>query len=205
MSCGALLRPSNPIFDGQGIVEEATECEVVALQDGIELMVVATGALHPGAEEDIPGRIRDVVQDILPLTADIPVVVFVNPVPEVAEGREGVGVAGKKLVARELLLDEAVVGLILVIGLDDVVTVAPGGRSEIVDAEAIAIGVADEVEPGAGHPLAVGWGRQESVDQLLVGLGVRILDEGGDLFGRGRQAGGVKAHTTNEDGAVGFA
>ena len=79
---------------------------------------------------------------------------------EVAEGRERVGVAGEEFVAGDLLLHEAVVGLVVVIGLDDVIAVAPGGGTEVVDAEAVAVGVAHEVEPGAGHALTVSGGGQ---------------------------------------------
>ena len=149
-------------------------------------MVVATRALHPRAEEHVTGRVRDVVQDVFPLAADVAVVVLVDPVPEVAEGRERVGVAGEELVAGELLLYEAVVRLVLVVGLDDVIAEAPGGRAEVIDAEAIAIGVTDEVEPRTGHPLAIGRRSEETVDELLVGLRVGVLDEGGDRFGRRR-------------------
>ena len=119
-------------------------------------MVVATGALHAGAEEDVAGGVGQVVEDVLPLAAGVAVVVFVNPVAEVAERGERLRVAREEFVAGNLFLDKAVVGLVLVIGLDDVIAVAPGGRSEVVDAEAVAVGIAHEVEPRAGHALAVG-------------------------------------------------
>ena len=41
-------------------------------------------------------------------------------------------VSGEELVAGELLLDEAVIRLVLIVSLDDVVAVAPGGGAEII-------------------------------------------------------------------------
>jgi hypothetical protein len=52
---------------------------VVALQEGVEIVVVAAGALHAGAEEDVAGGVGDVVQDILPLAASVAIIVFVDP------------------------------------------------------------------------------------------------------------------------------
>ena len=202
---GLRFGPGGAVLDRDDIVEEAAEGVVVALQDRIELMVVAAGALHAGAEEDVAGGVGDVVQDVLPLPARVAVVVFVDPVAEVAEGRERVGVAGEEFVAGELLLHEAVVGLVLVEGLDDVIAVAPGGRAEVVDAVAVAVGVAHEVEPRARHPLTVGRGGEQAVDELIVGRRVLVLDEGSDLFGRGRQTGQVEGDAADEHGALGFA
>ena len=204
MFTGFLARPGDAIFDRDDVVEEAAEGVVVALQDGVELVVVAAGALHAGAEEDVAGGVGDVVQDVLPLAAGVAVIVFVDPMAEVAEGRERVGVAGEEFVAGDLLLHEAVVRLVLVEGLDDVVTVAPGGRAEIVDAKAVAVGVAHEVEPGAGHALSVSRRGQQAVDELIVGLGFLVLNEGGDLFRRGREAGQVEGDAPDEHGALGF-
>ena len=201
---GLRFGPGGAVLDGHGVVEEAAEGVVVALQDRVELMVVAAGALHAGAQEDVAGGVGDVVQDVLPLAAGVAVVVFVDPMAEVAEGRERVGVAREEFVAGDLLLHEAVVGLVVVIGLDDVIAIAPGGRTEIVDAEAVAVGVAHEVEPGAGHALSVSRRGQQSVDELIVGLGFLVLNEGGDLFRRGREAGQVEGDAPDEHGALGF-
>ena len=202
---GLRFGPGDAVFDRYGIVEEAAERVVVALQDRVELVVVAAGALHAGAEEDVAGGVGDVVQDVLPLAASVAVVVFVVPMAEVAEGRERVGVAREEFVAGDLLLHEAVVGLVVVIGLDDVIAVAPGGGTEVVDAEAVAVGVAHEVEPRAGHALAVGRGGEQAVDKFEVGRGILVLDERGDLFGRGREAGQVEGDAADEHGALGFA
>ena len=205
MLAGFLGRPGDPIFDGNGVVEEAPEGVVIALQNRVELMVVAAGALHAGAEEDVTGGVGDVVEDIVPLAAGVAVVVFVDPVAKVAKGGERLGVAGEKFVARDLFLDEAVVRFVLVVGLDDVIAVAPGSRAEVVDAEAVAVGVAHEVEPSAAHALTVGGRGQEAVDEFLVGERIGGLDEGGDVFRRRGESGGVEGDAADEDSALGFA
>ena len=202
---GLVLRPGDAVLDGQGVAEETAEGVVVALQDRVELVVMAARALHAGAEEDVAGGVGHVVEDVLPLAARVAVVVFVDPMAEVAERREGLRVAGEQLIARDLLMHEAVVGLVVVVGLDDVVAVTPGRGAEVVDAEAIAVRVAHQVEPGAGHALAVGRGGEEAVDQLLVSPGVFVLQEGVHRFGRRREAGGVEGDASDQDGAVGFA
>ena len=92
--------------------EERLQPEVVLLQDRVELVVVAAGALHAHAEEDIGGDVGDVVENVRPLEGRVAVVVFVDAEAQEAGGGERLGVAGEKFVAGELLLHEAVVGLV---------------------------------------------------------------------------------------------
>ena len=166
-------------------------------------MVVAARALHPRAEEDVPGRVGQVVEDRLPLAAGVAVVVFVDPVAQVARRRERRGIAREQLVPGQLFLDEPVVGLVRVVSLDDVVAVAPGGRTEVVDAEAVAVRVAHEVEPGAGLPFAEGGGGEQAVDEFLVGQRVRVGDEGVDLGRRRRQARDIEGDAANQGRPLG--
>ena len=96
-----------------------------------------------------------------------------------------------QLVAGELLADEAVVGLVVVERADDVVAVAPGVGLGVVALVAVGLGEPDEVEPVPAPLLAVAGRVEQAVDQLLVGVGRRVVDEGVDLLGRRRQAGQV--------------
>ena len=52
-----------------------------------------------------------------------------------------------------------------------------------------AVGIAGQVEPLAGHVLAVAVVGQQPVDEPLDGVGRRVGHEGIDLFRRRRQAG----------------
>ena len=59
----------------------------------------------------------------------------------------GVKIVGPKLVAGDLFLDEAVVGLVLVERLDDVVPIAPNIRADCVIRETIAFRIASQIKP----------------------------------------------------------
>ena len=64
-------------------------------------------------------------------------------------------IAGERLVAGELLEDEAVERLVGVEGADDVVAIAPGVGPRFVELVAVGVGVAGEVEPVPAPALAV--------------------------------------------------
>ena len=88
-----------------------------------------------------------------------------------AGGDARLGSSGPQLVAGDLFLDEAVVGLVGVEGLDDVVAIAPGVGARLVGLEAVGLGVAGEVEPVAAPALAVVRRGEQAVDELLEGVG----------------------------------
>ena len=73
-----------------------------------------------------------------------------------------------------------------------------------VDLEAVAVGVAGEVHPVGGHPLAVARAGKQPVEQFLVGVGRRVGDEGLDLGRRRRQAGDVERRPADERAAIGL-
>ena len=66
------------------------------------------------------------------------------------------------------------------------------------------VGEADDIEPGGGHAFAVMRRSQQSVDELGVGLGRRVLHEGVDFFRRGRQAQQVGMEATGEGATIRF-
>ena len=102
--------------------------------------------------------------------------------------RLGVG----EQVAGELPGDELVVGHVLVERPDDPVAPGPDGPVD-VGLVAVGVGVAGQVEPVDGHPLAEPGRGEQPVDQPLVGAGRVVGQEGVDLVeGRG-QAGQVEA------------
>ena len=189
------------IFTGYDAGEEGLEPVVVLLEDGIELVVVATRALHAETEEDITRRVGDVVQDGGPLPARVAVVVFVDPMPEVARGDQGIGLIGEKFIAGQLLLDEAVVGLVGVERAYDIVAVAPGLRTKVVDAVSVRIGIAHQIKPMAGPSLAIARAGKKLIDQLLVGIRRFVGDERIDLLRRRRHAPEVEVEPSDQDAA----
>ena len=90
-----------------------------------------------------------------PLAGGVAVVIFVDAAAEIAGGDERLGIVGKQFVAGELLQHEAVVGLVGVEGVDDVVAITPGVGAVVVGLVAVAVGVADEVQPVARPAFAV--------------------------------------------------
>ena len=98
------------------IGEERLQTVVIALRDGIELVVVAPGAAERQAEEDRAGGVGDVVEHLLAALLQVDGVVLVGEAAVEAGGDQRLRVVGVQLVAGDLLLDEAVVRLVLVEG-----------------------------------------------------------------------------------------
>lgn len=129
---------------------------VVGLAQRIELVVVAARAADGQAQERRAGGDHDVIE-IIELR-DHRAVRFVVPDVQAvkAGGDQRLPQRGRHLrrlcefvldqfVAGKLLLDEAVVGLVRVEGVNDVVAVTPRVRLRTIALVAVAFGVADEV------------------------------------------------------------
>ena len=74
-------------------------------------------------------------------------------------------------VARHLPERELVPGEVLVEGLDHPVAPGPHRGPRSVGLETVAVGVAGEVHPVGGHPLAIPRAREQPVEEFLVGIG----------------------------------
>ena len=167
-------------------------------------MVVTAGALHPQAEKNIARGVGDVVEDVVPLRARVAIVVFVNPVPQVARGRERARIAGEEFIARELLGDESIIRRVSIECRDGVLAVAPGVGPVIVDAIAVAVRVAHEVEPPAGHAFPVARRIEQAINQCrrgrVAGTIPPIRNERLHFLRCRRQAREAKAHPSDEGG-----
>ncbi len=76
-----------------------------------------------------------------------------------------------QLVSRQLLLKEAVVGLVLIERADDVVAIAPGGASRRVRIQdPFGVRVARQIQPMAAPAFAVMRAGEVAVDQSLIGV-----------------------------------
>ena len=101
-------------------------------------------------------------------------------------------------VAGELPAGEVVPGEVVVERPDHPVSPGPHGGPFAIDLKAIAVGVAGEVEPVGGHPLAVARTGQQAVEEPFVGIGMSIGQEGFDLgHGRGK-AREIKTHPADQ-------
>src|SRR5690606_26955482 len=94
---------------------------------------------------------------------------------------------GKSLIARDLLGDEAVVGLVLVERAHDPIAVLPRERPIRVGAESVGLGVADDVEPEAPLPFAERGRCEQAVDETLPAVRARVALERLDVLGRWRK------------------
>ena len=108
-----------------------------------------------------------------------------------------------QLVAGQLLLDEAVVRLVLVEGVDDVIAVAPGERLFAVALVAVGLGVADHVQPEARPALAVLRPGQQAVEQGFVSTRRCVGHERLDLLRRRRQTDQVEIRPADQRPLVG--
>ena len=190
-----------------GVVEEGHRGVVFLVLDRIVGMRVALHAAHGDALPGFPGR-GDAVHDgggaeflvIGPaFGVGLRVAVEVRG-DEVVERGVGQEVAG------ELLDRELVEGEVGVVGTDHPVAVRPGG-ARAVEAEALGIGVAGEVEPVGGPFLAVMGGGEEAVDfRLPGGLGVGLPGgfEAVEFGERGREADEVDGEPAQQEGGFGL-
>ena len=156
--------------------EETGERVVVALRDGIELVVVATGAGDGHAEEGLGHHVEAVVHAVALVLANVHGGMdFLAKKPE-AGAEDGFVTPGGGVEARlrhevagELFDDELIVRHVGVEGADDVVAVVVGVGDDGLELVAARLGVADEVEPVAGPALTEGGRGEERINDALDG------------------------------------
>ena len=209
--------PLLPVVDR---VEDRTEPVVVGLRDRVVAVVVALGA-GDGEPEEGRRRHLDLFRDRLVAGEVLIGDGIAGAVGGEAQKRrgneliaaEGIvdGVAGRllgrtgELVAGELLLDEAIPGEVVLKTLHHPVAVAPGMRAERIGlGEAVGVGIAGDIEPGPGLPLAVGGACEQPFHDLLVSVARGVGDEGRDLLRGREEPGEIERDTTEEPGTVSF-
>ena len=97
-----------------------------------------------------------------------------------------------------------VVRLVVIEGGDDVIAIGPGIAPGLVFVEAVRFAVVHDVEPVAAPAFAITRRGEESVDQLLIGVGRVVGEEGVDFIDGGSRALKVICQTANESAAIGF-
>src|SRR5262249_10748621 len=100
-------------------------------------------------------------------------------------------------IARKLLDREAIEWHVRIEAVDDVIAVLPDCARRIVGVTG-AVGISCEVEPESRPVLSEHWLRQQSVDELFVGLWRSVLDERFHFLWRWRQTCEIQSNTTHK-------
>ena len=199
-----LVAVQQRVVDLDVAVDRRLHAVVVLLQDRVELVVVAAGAVDGHAENAAADRGQHVVQIVVPALR----VVLLAEVDARAGAQEAGGDARLvrhvvQLVARDLLAQELVVRLVVVERVDDVVAVAPHVQADVVLLEPVGVGVARHVQPVAAPALAVVGRIEQLVDEPLPGAALGVGQERLHLLAGGRQADQVEIGAPQQRQAVG--
>ena len=202
---GALRVQVEPDFAPDGRGERGYQLVIVKRGDGVELVVVASGAADGQAEHRRAEGGGHVVELVVPLLlggigGDLRAV---DARREEAGCHQGLRIVGLDLVARQLEPDEAVVGHVFIQGPDDKVAVVVGARPVVVVLVAVALGEPGQVEPVPCPSLAVTPVGQEPVDDLGEGVGRGVGDERLDVLGGWGQADEVERGAADQGPATG--
>ena len=104
----------------------------------------------------------------------------------------------------KLLLNKLVVRCVIVKRLDQVVAIVPGIFPQRVAFETIGLGITNNVDPVLRPAFAKMGTCQHTVNQACPGIGMLIVHEGVNLFGRGRQPQDNQVEAANEHLARGL-
>ena len=158
---------------------------IILLRHGIELVIVTPRAAHRDAEKRRPRCVHHVREFVLPLRQrEIDIRAFHDVVrPRDEETRRRIRA---QRIARELLPDEFVVGLVRVERLHDPVAIMERRLPLPIRLETVRVRVAHHIHPMPRPALAIARTRQHAFHQPRVGLGLRVILKSGHLL-RGRR------------------
>ena len=180
------------------VPEKRQQRVVIALGDGIDLMVVAAGAIHGEPQKDLARGGDQIIKLIVEREFPVGRIVVPNPQTVITGGDQTLGTAVGQFVAGQLFPNEPVVGFVGVEGADDVVAVPPSMGLGLVGLVAVGLGEAHQIKPMPSPLLAVMGRLEQAIDQMLPGLRRRIVNEGLDLIGRRRQPREVVGHPPDQ-------
>ncbi len=168
-------------------------------------MIVASGAADREAQEGHASRRDHVVELVIPGRLEFGLGQLGRERAGAQEPGRGHGhrVIGRQLVARELPVDELVVRHVAVEGTDQEVAIVVSEGPIVVLLVAMRLGEPRHVHPVTGESFSVIGRRQQAIDEALVGVGGRVVDEGVDLLGRGGQSRQVEGDAADQGAPVG--
>tara|TARA_B100000470_G_scaffold219200_1_gene205671 strand:- start:485 stop:1324 length:840 start_codon:yes stop_codon:yes gene_type:complete len=168
-------------------VADAVQCRghpvILALRDGVELVVVTASTMDGESQEGLAHDTDDVFQFVL---ADNPLHglallripdLVVGSGNQEAGGDDRSGVTGVEHVTGQLPGDKSVVGHVGIEGAGDPVPIPPGVGPDLVSLEALAFSVSNNIQPVASPSLSVMGMRQQAVDQPDPCPRPRVVDK----------------------------
>ena len=193
-----LRRDEGNVVVRPDVREERLQLVVVFLRDRVVLVIVTSGASDGQPEEHRADGIGDVVENLLAALHQVAGVAFIRIVAIERRGHACVRVVGPQFIAGNLFTDEPVVRLVLVERLNDVVAILPDVRAGFVGLEALALGIAGQIEPVSGPALAVVGRRQQAIHDTIERAGCIVGQKRVHLFERRRQTDQIKRHAADQ-------
>ena len=202
--CRCELRNLGWIVPCAVTVPHARECRlhavVILVADRVELVVMATSAMHGQAEKRRSGSHDHVVEMIGAFLRFASGVLDADRIVRACYQESGrrldVAIIRRKLVAGQLLQDHAAKRLVFVERADDPVSVRPSVAAQMILLVAIALAETRDVQPVPPPALSVGGRCEQAVDQFDVGFRIVILDERVHFRRPRRKSGQVEAQSS---------
>ncbi len=193
-----ISRHQGHIIPWQHRREKRPQAVIIRPQDRIKLVIVAAGAPHAQPKKRIGCHVRHVDQHLVPLLFDIALVVFVKPRSQITRGHDHIRIVRSQLIAGQLLDDKPIIGLIAVKRPDHIIAIGPGVGPIGILLEPIRLGIPNQIKPMPAPSFAIVRAGQQPVDQSLIGVGPRILDERPNLARRRGKPDQIKCRPANE-------
>lgn len=184
--------------------EEGLKTIKVDLADRIEFMIVTAGAADGQTEEDQAGRLGDVVERDLSTQSLIVEIDHIGLATVEAGGDECRGFVRLDFRPGDLKTNEAVVRQVAIERVDDPIAIAPGIGPNLIEFEAVGIGVTRQIEPVLSPAFAVGRVGEQAIDLLFVSVRRFVCQKGVDLLGSRRQTDQVEGEPAQKRGAIGL-
>ena len=193
--------------------EDRLQTIIMLLRVRIEFVIVAARALDGGTGERVErvahhfiaiNVARDAAVDLGFRNFNVP-----DEIPRAggneAKPKYAVGRAGEKRIAGNLFLHKPCVRFVFVERTNNVIAIRPGVGPELVLVVPAGVGVLHHIEPVSAPAFAVAWAGEQSIGQRgdgLIAIGFRRRFKRRDLRWRGRQAGEVKGHASDQRAVI---
>ena len=190
-------------------IEDRLDTVVVRLRNGVEFVRVAAGAVDRHTEKALGHAAHQVLHLLFPGLHALGLVslavagLVVGAADKHAGGDDAVGHHRLENISGDLLHHEAVIGFVGVEAADHVVSIVPGVVPKPVVLESLALGIARDIQPVPTPVLSVARRSQQPFDQVAVGPGILVVDEGLHLGGGWRESQEGEVQPSNQGRPVG--